>query len=428
MTINRLQAPELHPIGQPKFIEPSRINLDNGIPVFLLKAGKQEVCKIDFVFRAGVWLQKKQLVASIANAMLQEGTENHTAAQIAETFDFHGAYLQLSADYHQGTISIICLEKHLSKLMPLIEAIIKKPSFPKNEFETLIKRRKQRFILEMEKVKILCQKKFTEVLFGADHPYALKVQADDFDKLELSDLIEFYHQHYHSDNCEIFVAGNYSDDIQACLNNYFGQKNWGGPESYFQEVPTISESPKLTRVVKAKAIQSAIRIGKLLVNKDHEHYFGLQILTTVLGGYFSSRLMINIREDKGFTYGIGASFISLNNAGYLLIATEVDHSYEEATLNEIRLEIEKLQKELITTEELTRVKQYLIGEFLREFDGPFSLMQAFRNLYDFNLTADFYPKYYNAISEITSRELLFLAQQYFDFDSLSVVISGKSIS
>ncbi|WP_372773824.1 M16 family metallopeptidase [Mangrovibacterium sp.] len=425
MTLDRKIAPQLNPIAKPDFLCPDKFLLDNQIPVYLLHAGTQEVCKLDIVFKSGIWYQQKPLLAAISNAMLQEGTKNYTASQIAEIFDFHGAYIQLNADYHFGTISIISLEKHLNKLLPIVEELIKDSIFPRSEFENLLKRRKQRFLLEMEKVKILSQKKFSETLFGDNHPYNLNLKAEDFDEAELDDFITFYRQFYHAGNCEIHLSGRFSNDLTRQLNRHFGSTDWGGSPIENLQKKIKSSTEKLIRITKPDSIQSAIRLGRLLVPKNHSDYFGLQILTTVLGGYFSSRLMLNIREDKGYTYGIGAHFVSLNEAGYFIIATEVDKTYEEATLCEIHKELEILRNELVSTPELERVKQYLTSELLREFDGPFALSQAFRNLHDFNLDNSFYDAYYWAIQSISAAELKRLAQVYFQSEDLFTVIAGQ---
>ncbi len=425
MRINRTIAPVLHPIEKPDLIQPGKKELSNRIPVYALKAGKQEVCKIDFVFNAGIWYQQKQLLASLTNAMLQEGTAKYTAVEIAEIFDFHGAYLQCTADYHNATISVITLDKHIDKLLPVVEDMLKQPLFPEKEFANLLNRRKQRFMLEIEKVKILCQKKFSQVLFGEEHPYALGLKAEDFEKVNLQDFIDFYQMHYHAKNCEIHLVGQFSDEVIQQLDQHFGGSDWDGTPVMTPQLQPKPTPSKMEHVHKDGAIQSAIRVGKLLVDKQHPDYFGLQILTTILGGYFSSRLMLNIREEKGYTYGIGGNFINLNQAGYLLISTEVDKSYEEATLKEINYELERLQNELVPVEELERVRQYLTGEFLREFDGPFSLEQAFRNLHEFGLDYSFYDDYHQAIQNITAVELQRLAQKYLQTDSMYTVVAGQ---
>ncbi len=422
--IDRTLAPEIKTTEKPGLIKPEKVLLDNGLPVYLLQAGTQDVCKIDFIFEAGSWYQYMPLQAALSNAMLQEGSTNYSAAQIAEAFDFHGAYLQLMADQHYGIVSIISLTKHLPKLLAVTEDFIKQASFPEKEFETLLKQRKQRFLLENEKVKVLCQKKFSEVLFGNGHPYAQTIKASDFDSINRELLFRFYREFYHAGQCEIHVSGRFDAAVTDLLNLHFGGKDWLKQKVEKGSFKTASANEKIVRVSKPDAIQSAIRIGKILVKKDHPDYLPLQILVNILGGYFSSRLMNNIREEKGYTYGIGSSFFSLNEEGYLAIATEVDKKFVQATIDEVFHEINILRNELIGEEELERVRQYLLGEFVRDLDGPFALEQAFRNVHDFGLDYDFYDKYYQALLETTSEQLQQLAIKYFDPDSFYTVIAG----
>jgi len=425
MKVNRTIPPPIRPIEKPLLTPPACILLDNGLPVYPLFSGTQEICKIDFIFEAGTWQQDVPLQAALTNAMLQEGSENYSAGAIAEKFDFYGAYLQHSADHHSGTVSVIALTKHLPNLLPVIEDMVKRPIFPEKEFETIVTRRKQRFLLENEKVKVLSQKKFSEALFGAGYPYAQTTKEEDYEKLQRSRLIDFYRSFYHSNNCKIVVSGRFGDDLTVLLNHCFGGNDWGS-KTPVRTTPDPNPSPdRKIFVLKPGAIQSAIRVGKTLVRKDHPDYLPLQVLITILGGYFSSRLMTNIREEKGYTYGIGAHFITLKKAGYLVIATEVDKNYEQATLNEIFLELRRLQQELIGHDELERVRQYLLGDYLRDLDGPFALAANFLGVHEYGLDYDFYEKQYRTILTITPEKLKQLAEGYLHEDTFHTVIAGR---
>ncbi len=423
--IDRNRQPNIKPAERPELPSPDKFVLDNGIPVYLLKAGNQDVCRIDFMFRAGTWEQQVPLQSAMTNAMLQEGTSGYSSGQIAEVFDFHGAYLQLYSDQHFGTVSVISLSKHLPRLFPVLEDLLKRSVFPRSEFETLIERRKQRFSLENEKVKVLCQKKLSEILFGKEHPYSQSVTLSDFKNLNLRTLIDFYKDFYHSGNCEVLVAGQFGTGVTDLLNRHVGGSDWAGMKKTAASFEIISSAEKQIRIGKPDAIQSAIRTGRIMVKKDHPDYLPLQVLVTILGGYFSSRLMSNIREEKGFTYGIGASLISLGETGYLVIATEVDRTYVEDTLAEIKKELEKLCLEKVGKEELGRVRQYLLGEFVRDLDGPFALAQSFRDVHEFGLGFGFYEKYYDTIMNIQAEQLQQLAVTYLNPESFYTVVAGK---
>lgn len=425
--VNRTIPPKVNPIEQVDIIKAQKHVLSNGIPVYYINAGSQDVVKIDFIFEAGTWFQPRNLVASISNSMLEEGSVNYTAAEIAERFDFYGAYLQLMVDQSYGYVNIISLGKHLAAILDITENIIKHPVFPDYELEVMIDKNKQKFLLENEKVKTLCQKKFTQVLFGTAHPYAIKNKLKDFDVIDREVLIEFYKNYYHSGNCRIILAGKVDDKVLQMLEDRFGGNDWLG-EMHKKLEFTINPSPhKYHFVEKANGMQSAIRVGKPWVDKSHPDFHGLSVLVTILGGYFGSRLMANIREEKGYTYGIGSFVLPLKYTSYLIISTEVGNEYVEPTLKEITNELLTLQNELVSVDELETVKSYLMGEFLRDFDGPFALSGSFKAINDFGLDYAFYENYLNTLRTISAEEIMRLAQQYLDPDDFYTVVAGSML-
>jgi len=422
--IDRTIEPKINEAAKPVIILPEAISLDNGLPVHILNAGTQEVTRLDFIFEAGLWHESKPLQSALSNAMMQEGSERYSGAQIAEIMDFRGSYIQFVVDHHFGTISLISLNKHLPHLLPVIEDLIKHSSFEQHEFETLINRRKQRFLLENKKVKVLCQKKFSEVLFGNQHPYSQKVKKEDFQSISRDDLYDFYTTFYRSGNCRILATGNTDAQLAHLLNQHFGDNDWQGGKMVLPSFSIQSSDKKVHQVKKKDAIQSAIRVGCLMVKKDHPDFHGLQVLNTILGGYFSSRLMANIREEKGYTYGIGSSILSLSEAGYLVIATETDQTYVNDTISEIFAELNRLRDEPVSEQELKRVRQYLLGEFIRDFDGPFAQAHSFRSVADFGLDHRFHEQYYQTLMNITPEKLQTLAQQYFIESEFYTVVAG----
>lgn len=422
--LDRKKAPVVKQIRHIEYPKAEKSIQKNGLPVYYIHAASQEVVKIDFIFEAGAWQQSEKFVASLTSFMLQEGTINHTSAQIAGTFDFYGAYIQAGADQNLASISIICLNKYLPEILKLTEEIVKYPTFPQRELEVLLEKQKQKFKLDNEKVKVLCQKKFTTVLFGENHPYAVNNRIEDFDAVTRDKLLHFFKTCYHAGNCRIIVAGNANREVRDLIESHFGNDDWTSDTTPMKEVEALPATEQIHKIKKANALQSAIRMGKPWVEKSHPDYMGLSVLVTILGGYFGSRLMMNIREEKGFTYGVGSYVFNLKNASYLVISTEVDNSYTEATLQEIDKELKRLQCELIPNEELETVKSYLMGEFLRDFDGPFALASSFKAINDFGLDYDFYDHYLNVLHQITATELQQLAKKYLSTEDMYTVIVG----
>lgn len=424
--LKRTIQPDVHPIEQIDMIRAQKQLLANGIPVHYVNAGSQDVVKIDFIFDAGTWVQPANLSASTCISMLEEGSENYKAAEIAEKFDFYGAYLQLTVDQTQGIVSIISLNKYLPAILEVTEDLIKRSVFPQHELEVLIGKSKQKWMLENEKVRTLCQKKFTQVLFGNDHPYAITNTLADFDGITRDQLVSFYKSYYHAGNCQIHVAGKIGEDLLSLLSDHFGGNDWKREKLAEPEFEIKSANKKRHHVEKPNGLQSAVRVGNFWVSKTHPDYHGLSVLTTILGGYFGSRLMTNIREEKGYTYGIGAYILSLKNAAYMLISSEIGNEYVEPALTEISNEMKRLQDELVSDDELNTVKSYLLGEFLRDFDGPFALAASFKAINDFGLDYSFYDNYLKVLRNISPEELQRLAKKYLNPDEFFTVVAGSS--
>lgn len=423
--INRNIAPPVKSISDINFIQPEEWSLHNGAKVWGIKAGSQDMVIIDFVFNAGSWFQKSNLIAGLTNAFLNQGTKNYTAQQIAETFDFRGAYLQLSVDQNYGYVSVITLNKYLEDILRVTADVIKNPTFPDAELKSQIAKKKQWFIIENNKVKVIAQKKFSQIMFGNDNPYANTNKASDYDSLSRDLFVDFHKENYNLANCKIIVSGSYSDKTKLLLEKYFGDTC---SDNVIQSIAEFSINPDKTRthfVEKKDALQSAVRVGRLTINRDHPDFHGLNILVTILGGYFGSRLMSNIREDKGYTYGIGSTIITFPNAAYFLVATETGNEFCRAALNEIYFEMEKLQNELVGEEELDTVKNYLLGETLRSIDGVFALSGTFKSMLLVNNDFSNYAEFLRVLREIKPEDLQKLAIKYFEVHKMYEVVAGK---
>ncbi|MES2131559.1 MAG: pitrilysin family protein [Bacteroidota bacterium] len=426
MTLNRKLAPDFKTIDKIDIQQAEVATLDNGIKVYTIDSGSQELTKIEFIFKAGMYYQNQTLVASAANNLLETGTKNYTANQLSDEIDFFGSFFECAVDQDYATLALFSLNKYLDKSLHYVEEIIKYPTFPKDEFEIYISNKKQKHLVNSQKVNVLARRRFTELVFGEEHPYGRDVKTEDFDKLNLDTIKAFYKSHYHSSNCTIVASGKLPANLITVLNQFFGQTIWGDIQ------PVNEPSAKLQTTTQQKhfierpdAIQSAVRIGRVLFNKKHPDYFKFQVLNTILGGYFGSRLMANIREDKGYTYGIGSGLSSLVNTGYFFISTEVGADVTNNTLEEIYKEIKLLREELVDAEELETVRNYVLGQFLRSVDGPYALADKFKAIWEFGLDYDYFEKYFEAVKTITPAEIKALANTYLQEKDLIELVVGK---
>lgn len=426
MILDRKTAPEFKTIDQIDVQQAVENTLNNGIKVYTINAGSQELCKIEFLFKAGMYFQPKALVASATNNLLETGTKSYTANELSDKIDFYGSFFECSVDQDYSSLVLFSLNKYLEKSLELVEEIIKYPTFPEDEFSIYISNKKQKHLVNSQKVNVLARRRFSELIFGAKHPYGLNVQDSDFDTLALNDIKDFYKNYFTSANCTIVASGKLPANLIKVLNQFFGQSSWG--ETFNTSVPQIKLDTTTTQVhfqLKEDAIQSAIRVGRPLFNKTHPDYFKFQILNTILGGYFGSRLMANIREDKGYTYGIGSGLSSLVNGGYFYITTEVGVDVTNQTLTEIYKEIKNLREDLVDDFELETVRNYVLGQFLRSIDGPFALSDKFKAVWEFGLDYDYFTNYFNAVKTVTPSEIRDLANKYLSEKDLIELVVGK---
>lgn len=423
--LNRNTQPEIKLVSKINLHQPEVVHLQNEIPVYLINTGTQDLVKIEFIFNAGNRYEKEVLVSRFSNKMLKEGTKNFSSNEIAEKIDYYGAHLQCSSEKDNAYVTLYCLNKHLEKILPVIEEVIFKPVFPEKELQILKQNQKQEFIVNSEKVKYVASWNFNELLFGKDHPYGRLITGEDFENVDLPKLVNFHKETYRVDKCKIIIAGKIPNNLVELLNKHIGIYGSSNYNMNTGEFSIKSEQEQNKHIKRDNAIQSAVRIGKILFNKKHPDFMKLKVLNTILGGYFGSRLMTNIREEKGYTYGIGSVLISLQQSGYFFITSEVGADVTQNAIDEIYKEISKLQENRIPETELNLVKNYMLGSFLRSIDGPFALSESLRGLIEYDLHNNFYENFINIIQNIGTEELRSLACKYFDKDSLYELRVGR---
>lgn len=428
MTITQLRKspPQLKIVDEINLQEPEKHILDNGIPVYLIDAGTQELTRIELVYNAGSYYQSQVLQAFFTNKCLTEGTASFDSKTIAETIDFHGAYLKTSNEKDKATVSLYSLNKHLDKLLPVLHEIALAPTFPEDEVHTIVKKQKQEFLVNMDKVSFVARHKFSSLLFGENHPYGQMGLEGDYDNVNSGLLKQYFGERYLGAEFSIIVCGKVPENIFKKLNGYFG-KHPVNQKNRTNHIPAInSVAQKNQFIAKDGSLQSALRLGKPMFNKLHPDYLKFKVMNTVFGGYFGSRLMTNIREDKGYTYGIGSGIASLQHAGMFFIASEVGTEVTQKALDEIFIEIDRMQTDLVPDEELMLVKNYMAGSFLRSADGPFALAELFKAVYPYKLDMGYYAKFIDTIKNITAEEIRDLAVSYLQPDSLIRLVVGES--
>lgn len=407
-------------------ISPVKIILDNSLPVFLLKAENTEILKLDIVFKGGAWYQDKPLVSYFTRKILPEGTSRKSSLQIARIFDFAGASFDISGNYEFMTMSLFCLHKHFEKMLRLIHEIIFEPSFPQKEFHLQKDSKIKEIIIDEQKVRMIAMKHIRRMIFGQEHPYGHYVNTRDVEEVTLEDVKAFYGSFIRPGEMKIILSGNIADAEINSLNRVFGNcpvTNNEDLDKKRYEVTTNTEKKQFFPV--DNALQSAIRIGRQVISNQHADYPALIVLNTILGGYFGSRLMKNLREDKGYTYGVSSFLVPDKQGVFFTVGSEVKAAFTVPALTEIYREMNKLTSESVQKEEMERVKNYIFGKYMRLSDGVFAQSELLIDLMKYGSDFSFYEKQLKGIAETGQDKILELARTYFVQDEICEAVAGS---
>lgn len=418
--MDRTQAPRIHEIDNITLPEVNSAVLSNGIKVFYVIDTSVEAFKIEAVNQGGFVSASNAAQAILANKMILEGTTQFPDSSLIEEVDRLGSFLEATPSFDYSTLTLFGLSRYFKDNLNIFHQALTNATFSDDHLQTLKRKELDRLKLNQEKGSYLSSIHLRKSLFPS-HPYGHTLNTDDIQDQSLESLKQFYEQHVGV--YDLFLSGNLPTDFINYLESAFKTKSVT-PFNNREIINHISER-KDSIIRNDRFIQSSIRIGKVLFNRNHKDYLEFLLLNEILGGYFGSRLMKNIREDKGYTYGISSHLYALKDTGYFTIGTDVNFEAEEDTLVQIQKEISTLQNELISEEELYVVKNYLLGSFTNSLSAPFSAIDKFKVLYTQGFDLSFYNSYINSIRTTSSESLLALANEHLIWESLSHSIVGK---
>ncbi|MEG1794628.1 MAG: pitrilysin family protein [Rikenellaceae bacterium] len=419
--IDRSQQPQIVVPSSVKVIPYDDLKSPLGVPIYRLDNSGYDVVRISLVFRAGVTQQSQPFLSSSVINNITEGTKKHTASEIADFIDYYGIIYDISVDMDYSIITICTLKHFFDKALELLEDILN-PTFPEYEIKIYAAKKKQLIAMQRAKIAYVAQEHLQNTFFGDDNAYGKIFDTSEYDNLNSDLLNAFFKKHYTRDNMFVVVSGDSTKDDITKIGGIVDVLPRGTRNSAF--------TPKALPVndfylEKEGSMQSAIKIGRVLFNKQHPDFIGMQIVAKILGGYFGSRLIMSLREDKGYTYGIFSNMVNTDTTGYFIIAGEVIAKHTDDAIKAVFAEIAKLQDDLIGDKELSMVKSVMIGEVMRILDGPFGvadvLIENIQNEQDDTNINDVIEE----IKNISAERVRDLARKYLQHKDLSTIVVGK---
>lgn len=405
------------------FRKPARQVLSNGIPLYIIEAEGQEVVRVDFVIAVGQWHQVQRLQSLFTCRMLREGCCKYSSSAFAERMDFYGAWLELSVAMNRTFVTLYTLKKFFSQTLALVQHMLFEPTFSEEQFQTVRTNNKAQFLVNVQKGDVQAIRALRSGIYGMSHPCGIPTEGADYDALHVGLLSDYYYRYYGSRNCSIYLSGSVDDGVISQVNQLFGCEEWGSGapvEELHYDVSPVAE--KEIVIIQPDAVQSSVRMGALLMDVQDEDYLPMRVLNTVLGGYFGSRLMKNVREEKGYTYHIGSDLVTDTSQAMFLVSCEALADKADEVLSEVRREMLRLQAEPVSEAELRMVRNYMTGEICRNYEGAFSLTDAYIFMEHLGLPQTHVEQTVEAIHMTDAARLQQLAQRYFTPDTLHTVV------
>jgi zinc protease len=403
-------------------IQPAIKKLPNGVDLFFIRGGSQEVLKIELLFKAGRWVESNWGVSYFTSHLLSKGTRSRSSFEIAQLFDRYGAHLEVSAGLDLVSISLYALSKNLKQVLDLLTEIVQIPVFPEKEIEQSKSIYIQNLKVNLEKTSFLASKAFRKTLFGADHPYGKELEESDVEAIQQEHLESHFFNFFKS--VSVFASGNIDIKNEKLVSDVFSAWPTWRPMAIEHKVQNTSPKPSYVYQEKEKSVQSSLRMGCRAVLRTHPDYTNTVFVSHVLGGYFGSRLMKNIREEKGLTYGVYSSIHPLQRDSYLVIGADVNKENVNLTFAEIRKELKKLRSEKISQDELDTARSHFIGSLQSEITTPFAHADKIKTIYLYGLPLDFYKQMISKIKRMDAEQIIETSEKYFNEENLFEIAVG----
>jgi zinc protease len=413
-------------ISFPRYIT---ADLANGLRVLIIEHHEQPIISVRFLVKSGS-AQDGDLpgLASLTGELLTKGTTTRSALQVAEEIDYVGGQLASGSDWDATYVSATVLTKHLDVGFSLLADVAGDPIFSEEEIERGRQQRLTTLIRRKDDAGHLAEAELNSAIFDG-HQYAKPQIGTErsVKALTRADFLDFHKRYFIPSNTILAVVGDISPGgVMPRIEKLFGSRKRQPQPADSLEQPEDLEKMSIRVVDKPGAVQSAIRVGHVGIARKSHDFISIVVLNMLLGGYFNSRININLREGKGYTYGAQTTFDVRKFRGPFIASVDVRNEVTDSAISEILYELQRIREEPVTPEELNRVKEFLIGSFPLQIETPNQIASKVIDLELYDLPRDFYDTFNDHVEAVTAQDLLHTAHEYLHPEHAAIVVSGNS--
>lgn len=411
--------------------KPQEVILRNGLRVALLEDHKLPTFSMQLYFNGGGLADPadKRGVAMVTASLLREGTKQRSSRDIAEQLATLGAGLSSSAGPASGesVVSVTGLSDNVEATLGIVSDVIRNPIFPTTELDKFRARFLAQLQIQRANPGFQAQEQFMRAIYG-EHPGALVVPSEAVIKgLTNADLVAFHAQRYRPNNAFLIAHGDITlKDLIARLERHFGDWQQGDLNRVTLPQPAGPAKARVLLVDRPGSVQTSLWLGSLGIERNSDDYFAVLVMNHILGGGPASRLFMNLREDKGYTYGVYSSFTGTTFPGVVVASTDVRTEVTEGAMHELDLELKRIANEPVSDVELTNARRALVGRFALSLDSPASLMSNLATQKIYRLPDDYWDTYPQRVEAVKPADIQRVAKKYYDRGRLQIVAVGDA--
>lgn len=424
--MNRSTPPPVYPFGRLSIPLIATKRLRNGITLHYYSGGTEPVSTLTLLFAGGESEFGNDSISRITLNALADGAEGYAEGEIARMLDFNGARLAGTCHGHYSSLRLSMLNSRAEALLPVLGDMITRPTLPQRRLDIAVSANRERIATALSNVAAQADELFTPLIAGKTHPFAQTTDPSVLDNAAREDFVETHRRLVCPSRTHAFLAGKLDDSLLAAVERTLEAIEPLSDGIEEQIIPFAAEAPGTTVTKELASLQSAIMTGMPTIGRDNPDYIPLRLTVMALGGYFGSRLMTSIREEKGLTYGITAALIGSQEGAYLKISAQCDKSFTDAVLEETRNELRRLVTEPPRGEELQRLKLHAQSALAEMLDTPQSIATYYITELLVNTPANYYDMQQDAIDALSPEKCAEMAEKYLNPDRLLTAIAGAS--
>lgn len=423
-TPDRRTPPAVRPFGRLILPGEEKVVLANGLMLHTLSGGDQDVARLSIVAEGGTSDADNPCIASFAAELLREGNSMHDSSQIADLFDYNGAWISSSAASHHTIMRMSALTSRFDAVLADTVACLTEPTLPEDAFEVIRRKGIAQQQINFSRVSFLASADNKRMICGPGHPESRTPSTDEIAAISLDDIRRFQGSNLDAARTHAYLCGRLTPELTDCVARRLGEMPRRDISSPIKIVPFSAMPPATSVTDRPESLQSAVVLSIPAIARTHPDYNFLRLTVTALGGYFGCRLMTNIREDKGYTYGITASLIGSHDGSYITVSAQCDKRYTEALIDEVRNELRGMVTRPLGADELSRLRFNAASDLASTLDSPMNMM----DYYELQQTVGTPPGYFDArqdaLADITPEIICAISQKYLDPDALRISIAG----